>query len=413
MTASLHGRTIVLIVGGGIAAYKVLPLIRELRRRGARVRPIMSSGAAEFVTELSVGAIAGEKVFSTLFDRDDEHDVGHIRLAREADAVVVAPATASMMAAMATGFASDLATAILLATRAPILIAPAMNPAMWDHPATQRNLATLKGDGAHVIGPGIGEMAESGEGGMGRMSEPHEIVEALEGRFAGDAPKPLAGRRALVTSGPTHEPIDPVRYIANRSSGKQGHAIASALARAGATVTLVSGPVSVPDPEGVAVVRVQTAREMLAACERAIEASTDIAVMVAAVADWRAANETDRKIKKGSGGPPMMAMVENPDILATIGHHAKRPRLVVGFAAETDDLIANAERKLARKGADWIVANDVSVAADGSGVMGGDANTVALVSTDAVERWPQTSKDEVARKLVQRIARTFVGSSGE
>ena len=407
------GQTVVLIVGGGIAAYKVLPLIRRLRERGHRVRPIMSSGAGAFVTPLSVGAIAGEKVFEALFDRDDEHDVGHIRLAREADAVIVAPATASMMAAMAHGFASDLATAVLLATRAPVLIAPAMNPAMWDHPATRANLATLEGRGVRVIGPGSGEMAESGEAGTGRMSEPEEIAERTDALLGGGAAvhpegrdRPLAGRRALVTSGPTHEPIDPVRYIANRSSGKQGHAIAAALARAGAEVTLVSGPVSVPDPPDVRVVRVETAREMLDASLRAAQTGLDCAVMVAAVADWRTEGEAGEKIKKSPDGPPALRMVENPDILATLGHHARRPRLVVGFAAETTDVDAHARAKLARKGADWIVANDVSPE---HGVMGGDANTVRLVTGEGVEAWPTLSKAEVAERLVARIAATLAG----
>ena len=400
ITSSLEGRTIVLVVGGGIAAYKALPLIRDLRKRGARVRPVMSSGAAEFVTELSVGAIAGEKVFSALFDRDDEHDVGHIRLAREADAVVVAPATASMMAAMATGFASDLATAVLLATRAPVLLAPAMNPAMWDHPATKRNLERLYADGVRTIGPAEGEMAESGEAGTGRMSEPHEIADAVEALLLDG---PLKGVRALVTSGPTHEPIDPVRYIANRSSGKQGHAIASALARAGADVTLVSGPVSIPDPKGVRTLHVETAREMLAAAEDALP--VDLAVMVAAVADWRIEGEAAQKMKKGASGPPALQMVENPDILATIARHERRPSLVVGFAAETEKVEAHARAKLDRKGADWIVANDVSVAADGTGVMGGDSNTVMLVSEEGTEAWERASKAEVAERLVARIAK--------
>ena len=398
---SLQGRTILLIVGGGIAAYKALPLIRMLRKAGVRVRPIMSSGAVEFITETSLGAIAGERVFTTLWDRDAEHDVGHIRLAREADAVVVAPATASLMASMATGFASDLAGAVLLATRAPILIAPAMNPAMWEHPATQANIATLRERSVRTVGPGTGEMAESGEAGEGRMAEPEKIADAIASLLADG---PLRGRRALVTSGPTHEPIDPVRFIANRSSGKQGHAIAEALARAGAEVTLVSGPVAIPDPAGVRSLRVETARQMLGAVEDEVKNGVEIAVMVAAVADWRVADAADTKIKKGSDGPPTLQMVENPDILETVGHHPKRPRVVVGFAAETHDLIANAKSKLARKGADWIVANDVSVAPDGSGVMGGDDNAVAIVTRTGVERWEPSSKRAVAARLVERIA---------
>ena len=401
--------TIVLVVGGGIAAYKVLPLIRRLRERGHRVRPVMSSGAASFVTPLSVGAIAGEKVFEELFDRDDEHDVGHIRLAREADAVVVAPATASVMAAMANGFASDLATAVLLATRAPVLVAPAMNPAMWDHPATRANLDTLVARGVHVIGPGSGEMAESGEAGTGRMSEPDEIAGRIDALLAGGG-RPLQGRRALVTSGPTHEPIDPVRYIANRSSGKQGHAIAAALARAGAEVTLVSGPVTLPDPPGTRVVRVETARQMLDASLAAAGTGLDCAVMVAAVADWRTEGEADEKMKKGADGPPALRMVENPDILAALGHGAARPRLLVGFAAETTNVDAHARAKLDRKGADWIVANDVS---HEHGVMGGNANTVRLVTREGIEAWPTLSKTEVAERLVARIADALGGEGPE
>ena len=400
---SLAGRTVLLILGGGIAAYKGLDLIRRLRERGARVRPVMTRGAGEFVTPLSVGALAGEKVYGELFDRDDEHDVGHIRLAREADAIVIAPLTASRMAAMAAGLASDLAGAILLAARVPILGAPAMNPAMWDHPATRRNLGTLRADGVRMVGPGTGEMAESGEAGAGRMSEPLEIVGALE-EMLGVRDAPLAGLRALVTSGPTHEPIDPVRYIANRSSGKQGHAIAAALAERGAAVTLVSGPVAIPDPKGARTVRVETARQMLDASLEALGGGLDVAVMVAAVADWRTADASDAKIKKGPGGPPALSMVENPDILATIGHHKDRPALVVGFAAETNDLLANARAKLDRKGADWIVANDVSTDADGRSVMGGDANTVRLVTQDGVETWPTLSKAEVGARMAERIA---------
>ena len=394
---SLAGRTVLLVVGGGIAAYKCLYLVRRLKEQGARVRPVMSSGAAEFVTATALGALSGERVFDSLTDRDAEHDVGHIRLAREADVVVVAPATASLMAAMAAGFASDLATAVLLATRAPVLMAPAMNPAMWDHPATRRNLATLRDAGARVIGPEGGEMAERGESGVGRMSEPDAIVAAIEGVLADGS---LRGTRMLVTSGPTHEPIDPVRYIANRSSGRQGHAIAGALAAMGAEVTLVSGPVSVPDPPGCRVVRVETAREMAAAVEAALP--VDAAVMVAAVSDWRTAETAQTKMKKTGDDAPTLAMTLNPDILATVGHHARRPRLVVGFAAETNDVEANARAKLARKGADWIVANDVS-----GDVMGGSDNTVSIVSADGVERWQRAGKDEVARRLAERIAATL------
>ncbi len=403
-TPAPSAATILLIIGGGIAAYKSLDLIRRLRERSFAVRVVMTKAAQEFVTPLSVGALTGGKVFTELFDRDDEHDVGHIRLAREAALVVVAPATADLMARMASGQASDLATAVLLATRAPVLLAPAMNPAMWNHAATRRNVATLRGDGAHVIGPASGEMAESGEAGTGRMSEPLDIVAAVQ-RILSPAPRRLEGHHVLVTSGPTHEPIDPVRYLANRSSGRQGHAIAEAAAAAGARVTLVSGPVTVPDPPGATVVHVETARQMLEAVEAALPA--DIAIFAAAVADWRVATEAKGKIKKDKSGrpPPALALTENPDILATIGrHHTLRPRLVVGFAAETDDLLANARKKLAAKGADWILANDVSPQ---SGIMGGAENAVHLVSADGIEDWPRMAKDDVARRLVERIAETL------
>ena len=396
--SALSGKRILLVIGGGIAAYKALDLIRRLKERGAAVTPVMTRAAGEFVTPLSVGALAATKVFADLFDREDEQDVGHIRLAREADAVVVAPATANLMAEAAHGLAGDLATAILLAARAPVLMAPAMNPAMWSHSATRRNLATLEADGVRFVGPESGEMAERGEAGVGRMAEPIAIADALE-RLLPEGPRPLDGRHVVVTSGPTHEPIDPVRYIANRSSGRQGHAIAAALADLGARVTLVSGPVALADPAGVAVRRVETAREMLAAVETSLPA--DAAVFVAAVADWRADREAAGKIKKNAGGPPALALVENPDILATIGHAPNRPALVVGFAAETDDLMHNARAKLARKGADLIVANDVSA---GGGVMGGMRNTVHLVTRDGVEDWPQLDKSEVAARLGGWIA---------
>jgi phosphopantothenoylcysteine decarboxylase/phosphopantothenate--cysteine ligase len=397
---SLADTRILLVIGGGIAAYKSLDLIRRLRERGARVRCVMTEGACRFITPLSVGALTGDKVFTELFDRDAEHDVGHIRLAREADAIVVAPATADMMAKMASGLAGDLAGAVLLASKLPLLLAPAMNPAMWSHPATRRNVMQLTADGARLVGPNAGEMAETGEAGTGRVAEPLEITAALEALLAPPV-EGLAGRHVLITSGPTHEPIDPVRYLANRSSGKQGHAIAGWMARAGARVTLVSGPVALPDPPGVTVVRVETARQMLAAVDAALPA--DVAVMAAAVADWRVESESGRKIKKdGSGAVPTLPLAENPDILATIGHHATlRPRLVVGFAAETDTVIENAMAKLDRKRADMIVANDVSPE---TGVMGGDANTVRLVSRDGVVDWPTLPKDEVARRLVEEIA---------
>ena len=396
---TLSEKRILLIIGGGIAAYKCLDLIRRLRERGAHVRCVLTKAATEFVTPLSVGALTADHVFTDLFDRHDEHDVGHIRLSREADLLVVAPATADLMAKMASGLANDLASTVLMATDKKVLVAPAMNPKMWDHPATRRNRGTLERDGIAFVGPARGEMAESGEAGEGRMAEPLEIVAAVEAMLE-NRPRPLAGRRIVMTSGPTHEPIDPVRYIANRSSGKQGHAIASALARLGADVRLVSGPVTIPDPRDVTVTRVETAREMLAAVEALLPA--DAGIFVAAVADWRTTDAADEKIKKVAGeGPPALKMVENPDILATIGHHAMRPGLVVGFAAETQNVVDNANAKLAKKGADLIVANDVSPE---RGVMGGDRNTVRIVSAAGVETWDEMSKDEVADKLAALVA---------
>ncbi|WP_152046706.1 bifunctional phosphopantothenoylcysteine decarboxylase/phosphopantothenate--cysteine ligase CoaBC [Aureimonas psammosilenae] len=398
---SLDSKRIVLIVGGGIAAYKALDLIRRLKERGAHVVPVMTKGAQEFVTPLAVGALAGGHVFTELFAREDEQDVGHIRLAREADAILLAPATADRMAKMASGLADDLAGAVLLAARAPILIAPAMNPAMWAHPATHRNAERLLADGVRFVGPKSGEMAERGESGLGRMAEPTEIADALEELFAGG--RRLSGRRVVVTSGPTHEPIDPVRFIANRSSGRQGHAIAGALAAAGAEVTLVSGPVSIPTPAGVSLVKVETALEMLAGVEAALPA--DAAVFVAAVADWRPADTAAQKLKKAPGVPPLaLQFAENPDILATVGHHEKRPRLVVGFAAETHDLLANALSKLDRKGADIIIANDVATNEEGGSVMGGTENSVHLVTRDGIETWPLMSKEDVGRRLTDLIA---------
>ncbi|MHC5233262.1 bifunctional phosphopantothenoylcysteine decarboxylase/phosphopantothenate--cysteine ligase CoaBC [Brucella sp. LJL56] len=394
---SLAGKRILLIIGGGIAAYKTPDLIRRLRERGAHVRPLMTAAAQQFVTPLTIGAVSADHVFTDLFSREDEQDVGHIRLARDADLIVVAPTTANLMAKMANGLADDLASAVLLARKVPVLVAPAMNPAMWDNSATRRNRLTLEKDGVHFIGPEKGEMAESGEAGTGRMSEPLAIVAAIENLLAPPA-KPLAGKTIVMTSGPTHEPIDPVRYIANRSSGKQGHAIAAALARLGAVVHLVSGPVNIPDPDGVDVIHVETAREMQAAVERHLPA--DAAVMVAAVADWRTANEAGQKIKKKPGeSAPTLAMVENPDILAGVGHSDKRPGLVVGFAAETQDVAENAQRKLEKKGADWIVANDVS-----GDVMGGDRNHVRILSHSGIEEWPEMSKEQVAEKLAEKIA---------
>ncbi len=393
-------RRVLLIIGGGIAAYKSLDLIRRLQERGARVRCILTAAAQHFVTPLAVGALAGERAYTDLFDPTSEFDVGHIRMARDTDLVAVAPATADLIAKMASGYADDLATAVLLATDKPVLIAPAMNPRMWAAKATQRNLARLMADGVRLVGPNAGEMAERGEAGIGRMAEPLEITAAIEAIIRGAAA--LAGKRVLVTSGPTSEPIDPVRVLANRSSGKQGHAIAAAAAAAGAEVVLVSGPVNLPDPPGVAVIHVETAQQMLAAVEQALPA--DAAVFAAAVADWRPRQMSQNKIKK-HGRPPTIELVENPDILSIIAHRKSgRPGLVVGFAAETDDVVANAKAKLARKGCDWILANDVSPE---TGIMGGDSNTIHVVTADGVESWRPQSKDEVARALVARIAAAF------
>lgn len=404
----LRGKEIVLIISGGIAAYKCLDLIRRLKERGARVVPVMTKGAQEFITPLAVGALAAEKVYTDLFDRDAEQDVGHIRLARDHDLVLVAPATANLMAKMAHGIADDLATAVLLATDVPVLAAPAMNPKMWQNQATLRNVQTLKDNGIVFIGPASGEMAERGEAGVGRMSEPLEIVAAAEAVLRDQAARsgqlPLAGRHVLITAGPTHEPIDPVRYIANRSSGKQGYALAEAAYAAGARVTLVSGPVELPDPSNVNVVRVESAAEMMKAVEDGLPA--DIAIMAAAVADWRIATEGTQKIKKdGSGKPPALELTENPDILATIGHHdSLRPELLIGFAAETQDLLKNARSKLERKNADWIIANDVSPE---TGIMGGNSNQIRLVNRSGVEDWPQMEKSDVARRIISRAAETL------
>jgi phosphopantothenoylcysteine decarboxylase/phosphopantothenate--cysteine ligase len=403
----LAGKNILLIISGGIAAYKVLEVIRRLRDREINIRAILTKGGAEFVTPLSVAALTENKVYQDLFSLTDEAEMGHIRLSREADLVLVAPASADILAKMATGQAGDLATTALLATNKPVMVVPAMNVEMWNHAATQANIATLEGRGVMRIGPAAGDLA-CGETGSGRLAEPAEIIAAvfdfLEGQPAG---KPLAGRKAVVTSGPTHEPIDPVRYIANRSSGKQGHAIAAALAVAGANVTLVSGPVSLPDPAGVKVVRIETARQMLDAVQAALPA--DIAVCAAAVADWRVAAEAGQKLKKdGSGVIPDLKLSENPDILATISQKGpKRPDLVVGFAAETENVIEHARAKRARKGCDWILANDV---APGTGTFGGDHNEVFLISgADGAsdEVWPRQGKAGVARALVQRISRHF------
>jgi phosphopantothenoylcysteine decarboxylase / phosphopantothenate---cysteine ligase len=396
--ASLNGKSVLLIIGGGISAYKCLDLIRHLRRSGVKTRTIMTAAAQHFITPLSVGALTADKVFTELFDREDEQDVGHIRLAREANLIVVAPATADLMAKMAHGIVNDLASAVLLAAKAPVLIAPAMNPAMWHHAATSRNVETLKADGIHFVGPRDGEMAEAKEAGTGRMAEPLDILYAIEALLAPQA-KPLAGKTAIVTSGPTHEPIDPVRYIANRSSGKQGHAVAAALARLGASVTLVSGPVNIPDPAGIHTIHVETARDMLAAVEAALPA--DIGVFVAAVADWRVENAAIEKMKKSAGGSPTLTMAENPDILKTVGHHKLRPKIVVGFAAETQNVEHYGQAKLAKKGADLIVANDVSPE---TGTFGGDQNTVTILSHDAITPWPQLTKQQVAERLAALIA---------
>jgi phosphopantothenoylcysteine decarboxylase/phosphopantothenate--cysteine ligase len=395
----LAEKRVLLIVGGGIAAYKSLELTRLLRKAGVAVRPILTQAGAEFVTPLSLGALAEQKVFAELFSLTDEQEMGHIELSRAADLVVVAPATADLMAKAAGGLANDLASTTLLATDKPVLMAPAMNVRMWEHAATKRNLATLRADGVAFVGPDEGAMA-CGEYGPGRMAEPPVIFEAIMA-LLGKGASPLAGKRALVTAGPTAEAIDPVRMLTNRSSGKQGYAIAGALAALGAEVTLVSGPTALGVPVGVTRVDVESAREMLAACEAALPA--DVAVCVAAVADWRPADASGRKLKKGAGTPEPIVLVENPDILASLSKDARRPRLVVGFAAETNDLEAHAKAKLARKGCDWIVANDVSVA----GTMGGDRNAVALVSASGIEQWERMAKDEVARRLADRIAAQF------
>ena len=403
----MNGKSILLIIGGGIAAYKSLDLIRRAREKGARVRAVLTGGAQHFVTPLSVATLCEEKVFTELFDLKDETEIGHIRLSREADIIIIAPATANLLARMAHGLAGDLATSVLLAANKPILAAPAMNWKMWENPATQRNVAQLRADGVRFVGPGEGAMA-CNEWGVGRMAEPTDILGAAATLLKGEASLPLAGAHVLVTAGPTHEPIDPIRYIANRSSGKQGFAIAAAAAALGARVTLVSGPVSIAPPEGVTVVRVQTARDMLAAALEALPA--DIGIFTAAVADWRSAANHGEKIKKGGKGKaPALALVENPDILATIAKHATlRPPLVIGFAAETENVLGYATKKLAAKGCDWIVANDVSLE---RGVMGGSENQVQLVTARGVESWPRMSKAAVAEELMQRAA-AFLREAG-
>ncbi|MEX0970583.1 MAG: bifunctional phosphopantothenoylcysteine decarboxylase/phosphopantothenate--cysteine ligase CoaBC [Paracoccaceae bacterium] len=395
----MQGKSILLIIGGGIAAYKSLLLIRLLREAGVTVRPVLTKAGAEFVTPLSVSALAGEKLNAALFDLNDEAEMGHIQLSRAADLVVVAPATADLLAKMANGIANDLASTLLLATDKPVLVAPAMNVRMWLHPATQRNLAQLAADGTHRIGPDEGDMA-CGEFGPGRLAEPAEIFAAIAALLADG---PLKGKRILVTSGPTHEPIDPVRYIANRSSGAQGTAIAAALAALGAQVEFITGPASVPPPLGVNVIKVETAAEMLAAVEAAATIRLDAAICAAAVADWRMAEQTSSKIKKTEAGAvPALQFAENPDILKTISNWGEtRPQLVVGFAAETDDVVKNASEKRLRKGCDWIVANDVRPE---TGIMGGDENAITLITPDGAECWPRATKAKVATELAARIA---------
>jgi phosphopantothenoylcysteine decarboxylase/phosphopantothenate--cysteine ligase len=398
----MQGNSVLLIIGGGIAAYKSLELIRRLKERGVAVRAILTKAGAEFVTPLSVGSLAGEKAFQDLFSLTDEAQMGHIQLSRAADLVVVAPATADLMAKLANGHANDLASTALLATDKRVLMAPAMNVRMWNHPATQRNLATLKGDGVIFVGPGDGEMA-CGEFGPGRMAEPLEIVAAIGNALA--MPGPLSGMKALVTAGPTQEPLDPVRFIANRSSGKQGYAIADALAHAGAETILVSGPTAIAPPPRVKLLRVETAREMLAACESVLP--VDVAVCTAAVADWRPETLANQKIKK-EGAQPTLKLTANPDILQTLSQGPRRPALVIGFAAETENVVAYAQAKRARKGCDWIVANDVSPA---TGIMGGEKNTVHLITSTITENWPEMDKTEVGRILAARIADALKGKA--
>ena len=398
----MQGKRILLIISGGIAAFKSLDLIRRLREQGASVRCVLTKGGAQFVTPLSVSALSEEKVYHDIFSLTDEAEMGHINLSREADLVVVAPASADILARMAGGLASDLATTALLATDKPVMVVPAMNMRMWEHEATQANMETLRARGLLCVGPVEGNMA-CGEYGFGRMSEVEDIVAAISAHLTPNA-RPLAARRAIVTSGPTHEAIDPVRYIANRSSGKQGHAIAAALARSGANTVLISGPTALPDPAGVTMVKVESARDMLAACEKALPA--EIAICVAAVADWRVADEATQKLKKNGSAPKLLELAENPDILRTLAKVGnKRPSLVIGFAAETENVIANAQAKCKNKNTDWILANDVS---PNTGTFGGNANTIHLVGhTDAVESWPTMTKDQVAERLVSRISDHF------
>jgi phosphopantothenoylcysteine decarboxylase / phosphopantothenate---cysteine ligase len=398
----LNGKRILLIIAGGIAAYKSLELIRRLGERGVRVRAILTHGGAQFVTPLSISSLTRERVFTDLFSLTDEAEIGHIELSRSVDLVVVAPATADILAKMATGQADDLATTALLATDKPVLIAPAMNVRMWNHPATQRNLGILRQSSIAVVGPNDGDMA-CGEYGPGRMAEPEEIIAAIDGIFTESSELSLKGRKVIITAGPTHEPIDPVRYIANRSSGRQGYALAAAAAQRGAETVLISGPTNLPAPPGVQVVAVETAGEMQRAVERELPA--DIAIFAAAVADWRISNISQEKIKKtGAGKVPSLQLSENPDILASIARHARRPRLVVGFAAETENIIEQGKDKLRIKRADLIIANDVSAK---TGVLGGDRNRVHVISATGVDSWPDLSKEEVATRLMDRFAQSL------
>jgi len=442
---ALSGRRILLIIGGSIAAYKALEFIRLARRQGAQMRAVMTAAAQQFITPLAVGALTGGAVATELFVRESDQDIGHIRLARNADMIVFVGVSASRLAKLAAGLGDDLAGAIMLAARAPVLLAPGMNPAMWAHPATQRNVAQLRADGLHFIGPEAGEMAESGEAGLGRMSEPAAILAAAENILAGSAAEqeavfafgknrerkeegavfagrpacgkngeekqygvPLAGRHIIITAGPTHEPLDPVRYLANRSSGRQGYALAAACLALGARVSLISGPVNLAAPPGAELVKVQTARQMQAAAAAALPA--DAAIFAAAVADWRPSKVKSDKIKKAADDktPPPLELVENPDILAEIGHSARRPQLVIGFAAETANLLQNAQAKLAKKGADWIIANNVATQADGRSVMGGADNQIFLLSRSGIEEWPQLPKKQVAARIAARIADFFL-----
>jgi len=403
---SLGGRRILLVVSGGIAAYKSLDLIRRLRERGAAVRCVLTAAACEFITPLAAAALSEDRAYTELFSLDDESEMGHIQLSREAHLVVVAPATANLLAKMASGIADDLASTLLLATDKPVLAAPAMNVRMWLHPATRTNVETLRARGVALVGPEHGDMA-CGESGPGRMAEPAAIVAAVEELLA--VRTRLAGRRVLVTAGPTHEPIDPVRFLGNRSSGKQGYAVAEALAAAGAETVLVSGPTAIPPPAGVELVRVETAEEMLAACRSALP--VHVAVCAAAVADWRVASGAPHKLKKSGAGPPVLELVENPDILATLSSAGTdRPSLVVGFAAETEKLLEHAAAKRRRKGCDWIVANDVSA---GSGVFGGDDSQVVLLTERGAEEWPRATKAAIGRRLVERIAEHLAATDGD